>query len=243
MAEYDLPPGPAELFEAVRDTLVEYLGGEHHMRLGGGTALAARWAHRHSTDVDLFIVAADYQRLFDRRESFQHDAEHRLAASAVAIEEGLLTIFLRQRDHLGEITLATSPSLTPVPHSVDTVRRTTVPLETNAEILAKKLRYRMVLREQFVPRDLYDIAVAHGQDRRALRQALGVIDSFSLREMYAHLDSLPEHWMANHRQQLIRPTHPRAASNAVSIVKHAVADEVHARAPSGRLRRDTSGEC
>ena len=42
MAEYDLPAGPAELFEAVRDTLGEYLGGQHHMRLGGGTALAAQ---------------------------------------------------------------------------------------------------------------------------------------------------------------------------------------------------------
>ena len=31
--------------------LSEHLGGEHHIRLAGGTALAARWAHRHSTDV------------------------------------------------------------------------------------------------------------------------------------------------------------------------------------------------
>ena len=240
MAEYDLPAGPAELFEAVRDTLGEYLGGQHHMRLGGGTALAARWAHRHSTDVDLFIAATHYQRLFERRDAFQRDAEDRLSASAVAIEEGLVALFIRQRDHTGEITLATTPSLTPLPHSVDTVRGTRVPLETSAEILAKKLRYRMVLREQFVPRDLYDIAVAHERDRGALTRALGVIDAFHLREMYTYLESLPDRWMENHRQQLIRPAHRRAASNAVSIVKSAVASEVQSRPPSGRLLSESS---
>lgn len=229
MAEYDLPAGPAELFAAVRNTLGEYLGGEHHMRLGGGTALAARWAHRHSTDVDLFIAATHYQRLFERRDAFQRDAEDRLSASAVAIEEGLVALFIRQGDHTGEITLATTPSLTPLPHSVDTVRGTRVPLETSAEILAKKLRYRMVLREQFVPRDLYDIAVAHERDRGALTRALGVIDAFHLREMYTYLESLPDRWMENHRQQLIRPAHRRTASNAVSIVKSAVASEIQSR--------------
>ena len=240
MAEYDLPAGPAELFEAVRGTLGQYVGGERHMRLGGGTALAARWAHRHSTDVDLFIPDVHYQRLFDQRDSFQRDAERRLAASAVVIEEGLVALFLRQPDQLGEITLATTPSMTPVPHSFDTVRGTNVALETNAEILAKKLRYRMVMREQFVPRDLYDIAVAHDRDRGALVQALGVIDSFSLRELYTHLEALPERWMENHRQKLVRPTSRRAASEPISIVKHVVADHIHSRSPSGRPRTDIS---
>ena len=242
MAEYDLPAGPAELFEAVRLTLGEYLGGQTHMQLGGGTALAARWAHRHSTDVDLFTPAPRFQRLYDRRDSFQRDAQRRLAPAAISTEEGMVTILLRQRDRLGEITLTNTPSLTPVPHSVDTVRGTTVALETNAEILAKKLRYRMVLREQFVPRDLYDIAVAHQRDPAELRRAFEVINSFDLREMYTHLESLPESWITNHRQQLIRPAHPRAASNAVSIVKGAVADQVHSRSPSARLRTDTSWE-
>ncbi|MDE0248103.1 MAG: nucleotidyl transferase AbiEii/AbiGii toxin family protein [Gammaproteobacteria bacterium] len=240
MAEYDLPSGPAELFEAVRHTLGVHVGGQRNMRLGGGTALAARWAHRHSTDVDLFISADHYQRLFDNRDSFQRDAERHLSASAVVIEEGLVALFVRQPDQLGEITLATTPAMTPVPHSFDTVRGTDVALETNAEILAKKLRYRMVLRQQLVPRDLYDIAVARDRDPAALRQALGVIDSFSLQEMYTHLDSLPERWMANHRQRLIRPTFRRAASSPVSIVKHIVADHIHARPPAGRPRTDMS---
>lgn len=42
MAEYDLPAGPAELFEMVRRPLGRAFGGEANIRFGGGTALAAR---------------------------------------------------------------------------------------------------------------------------------------------------------------------------------------------------------
>ena len=77
MAELRLPEGPAELFEAVRETIGEYLGGEHHMRLGGGTALAARWAHRHSTDVDLFTDPEPYARLHSHRQAFERALERR----------------------------------------------------------------------------------------------------------------------------------------------------------------------
>ena len=57
MAELDLPRGPRELFHAIREPLARAFGGEENIRFGGGTALAARWAHRHSVDVDLFVEA------------------------------------------------------------------------------------------------------------------------------------------------------------------------------------------
>ena len=46
MAELDLPRGPRELLETVRNPLGYHLGGEHHLTLGGGTALAARYHRR-----------------------------------------------------------------------------------------------------------------------------------------------------------------------------------------------------
>ena len=57
MAELRLPPGPDELLAAIRKPLAYHLGGEHHLTLGGGTALAMRWAHRSSIDLDF---TADY---------------------------------------------------------------------------------------------------------------------------------------------------------------------------------------
>lgn len=240
MAEYDLPPGPAELFDAVRGTLGEYLGGEHHMRLGGGTALAARWAHRHSTDVDLFIGLAPYERLFSQRLGFRDQVRRHLDAHAVDIDSGLATIHLRQNDQLGEVTLATSPPLTRLPSSSDTVRNTVVHLEATAEILAKKLHYRMFLQGRLVPRDLYDLAIASERDPGPLRTALSVLDTSDLQEIQAQLLSLPERWLANHRQPLMRPASQRAASNAVRITKEIIADALHSRAPSRSFRADTS---
>ena len=242
MAEYDLPAGPAELFETVRLTLGEYLGGQHHMRLGGGTALAARWAHRHSTDVDLFIGLAPYERLFNQRAAFRDHVHRHLGAHAVDVDSGLATIHFRQNDQLGEVTLATSTPLTRLPSSSDTVRNTAVHLEATAEILAKKLHYRMFLQARLLPRDLYDLAVASDQDPGPLRSALSVVDTSDLQEIHTQLHSLPERWMANQRQQLIRPASQRAASNAVRITKEIIADTLRSRSPSRLSRKATSWE-
>ena len=52
------------VLEAIRKPLGYHVGCEHYIRLGGGTALAARWRHRHSTDVDLFVDPAAYAAFF-----------------------------------------------------------------------------------------------------------------------------------------------------------------------------------
>ena len=242
MAEYDLPAGPAELFEAVRDTLGDYLGGQHHMRLGAGTALAARWAHCHSTDVDLFIEPAPYERFFTDRLLFRGEVQRRLGAHAVDIDSGLATIHFRQNDQLGEVTLATSPPLTRLPASSDTVRNTPVHLEATAEILAKKLHYRMFLQGRLLPRDLYDLAIASEQEPGSLHSALRAVDTPDLREIQAQLRSLPDRWLANHRQPLIRPVGRHAASSAVRITDEIISDALRFRVPSRSFRTDTPWE-
>ena len=122
MAKLDLPTGPAELLEAVRKPLGHHLGGEHHMRLDGGTALAARWRHRPSTDVDLFVDPSDDERLFRSEQQFRADLElHTRGARNIAIEPGFARIVLSDG---GETSVSTSPSLTAYPVSNDTVRGT-----------------------------------------------------------------------------------------------------------------------
>ena len=240
MAEYDLPAGPAELFEAVRGTLGDYLGGQHHMRLGGGTALAARWAHRHSTDVDLFIGSAPYERLFTERLSFRDHVQRHLGAHAVDVDSGIATIHFRQNDQLGEVTLATSPPLTRLPASSDTVRNTPVHLEATAEILAKKLHYRMFLQGRLLPRDLYDLAMAREHEPGLLHSALRAVDTPDLRAIQMQLHSLPDRWLANHGRPLIRPVSRHAASNAVRITDEIITDAIRSRGPSRSFRTDTS---
>ena len=133
-----LQTDPRQLFEAVREPLAEHLGGEHHFRLGGGTALAMRWGgHRHSTDVDLFTDGAAYARLYEQRASFERELERRgIPLAAVRLRSRNLKILLLD----SEVTLFSGGPMIPgLPPSGDTVRGTHVPLEGTAEILARIL--------------------------------------------------------------------------------------------------------
>ena len=231
MAELDLPTGPAELLEAVRRPLGHHLGGEHHLHLGGGTALATRWRHRHSTDVDLFVDPADYARLFKGEQQFRADLERQTrSARNIAIEPGFARIVLADG---GEVSLSTSPSLTGDPLSADTVRGTGVPLETTAEILAKKLRYRMIQNAQIVPRDLYDLAFARQNDPGALQTALSTLNEDHIHDIDAELSYLRPGWIERHHEPLIAPISRPDAENAVGLVRRVLQQHICSRTARG----------
>ncbi len=236
MAEYDLPPGPAELFEAVREAFGEHLGGEQHMRLGGGTALALRWAHRHSTDVDLFTDQDSYSRLWARRDAFRHAIERNTGApEELSVRLWNTKIILRG----GEVTLFTSLPLTGHPRSADTVRGTSVALEANAEILAKKLAGRMLDSRKLLARDLYDFAVARHRDPAAVKTSMTNIEASDLKQLRHELQSLPDGWMQRTDQRaLIRPAYPEEAKDPAPFVADQVLREILSRTPS-RLERST----
>ena len=60
MAQKVLPVGPDEIFRLAEPVLTDVFG-EGAYCLGEGTALAAVWQHRHSTDVDLFMDGSAYR--------------------------------------------------------------------------------------------------------------------------------------------------------------------------------------
>lgn len=229
MAEYDLPPGPAELFEAVREAFGEHLGGEHHLRLGGGTALAARWAHRHSTDVDFFTDRASYDRLWERRDAFRRAIERSTRGPPeLSIRPANTKIVLPD----GEITLFTTPTWTDQPRSADSVRGTRVPLETSAEILAKKLTGRMLDSRTLLARDLYDFAVARHRDPAAAKTAMKNIDTSALRQLRRELRDLAQGWVQHPSQRaLLRPAFPAEARNPAPSVAAQVLQEILSRTP------------
>ena len=228
MAELRLPEGPAELLEAVREPLSEHLGGEHHIRLGGGTALAARWAHRHSTDVDLFVDPEPYTHLYRNVHQFSADVEwHTGAVEYLGVGHRYTIIALTD----GEITVLATLSLTDQPVSGDIVRGTRVALESNAEILAKKLTHRLADYHIFVPRDLYDIAVARHLDPKALDTALATIPTPALEDVRSELGLLPPAWADGHRQPLLQPAHVQDAADSVTIVQRVIGRHLDDRSP------------
>lgn len=226
MAELDLPRGTRELLEAVREPLGRHLGGEHHLALGGGTALAARWAHRHSTDVDLFADHDIHLRL--PASGFRDDLARNINGRAfVAFHQGLTRIDLPA----GEVTLDSSYSATTRPRSADTVRGTRIGVHTNAEILARKLGYRILGESAFLSRDLYDLAVARHLDPAALDTAFDTIHPPNLFVIQRGLSKLDQTTVVRNSRSLLHPARPREAADFLAIVRRLVEREIDRRNP------------
>lgn len=215
MAEYDLPPGPRELFAATYPALAKFFG-PRNLQLGGGTALVMRWRHRHSIDVDLFVAPAVYEPVYRRPDSLLQELEK----VSLGIEElGVWPSWSRFRFDEGGVSVMGRPFLTPEPRSHDTVRGTEVVLETTAEILAKKLGPRMIGSEVYVPRDVYDLACARVFEPEALRTALTWIHPNYRRDVREKLRLLPTGWMENHPNKVLAPSRPDELPRAVDVVR------------------------
>jgi len=110
------------------------------------------------------------------------------------------------------------------------VRGTRVSLETNAEILAKKLHHRLNV-HHFVPRDLYDIAVARRHDPKALDTALAAIPAATLEDTRKNLGLLGRDWVTDHSKPLLKPIHSRDAADSVAIVRRLIGRHLDGREP------------
>ena len=227
MAELDIPRGPRELLEAVRDPLGYHLGGEHHLTLGGGTALAARWSHRHSTDVDLTVDHEIHLRL--PASGFRDDlARHIDGRAYLTFHQGLTRIDLPA----GEITVDSSYPTTTRPRSADTVRGTLIGVHTTAEILARKIIYRILDKAAFLSRDLYDLAVARHQDPAALKTAFDTVHPPNLFVIQRGLSELDQVSVVRDSRPLLHPAHPGEAADFLAIVQRLVEREIDRRNPS-----------
>jgi hypothetical protein len=156
-------PGPwAALFRSAL-TLTDHLASvvrEPVWSFGGGTVLMLRLNHRHSRDIDLFVPDPQYlghvtPRLCDAAESLT--SEYVEAAEYVKL---LLPA--------GEIDIVVGEPLTAQPWEVVAHRGRHIRVETNAEILAKKMHHRG---HQAKARDLFDLCTVADLDPAAIDQA------------------------------------------------------------------------
>lgn len=225
MAEYDLPTGPAELFRAVRCPLAHAFGGEDNIRFGGGTALAARWAHRHSTDVDLFVDSDRYLH-FQRNTGGRFTLDLTATAPVIRLAIGRDDTYIRFRGLDGHVTVNPG-ALTPEPRSLDTVRGTRLPLETTNEILGKKLVFRMAQRRTILSQDVYDIAWANRRDSAELAKAFRAVRRSELGDI---LEAFGDHTASGRDlAPLLNPSDPALEKRALAVVEQLVRDELHDR--------------
>ncbi len=150
-ASYGLAFPSDRLFaHAVRilDGAGERCGRPFDWTLGGGTVLALRHDHRFSKDVEIFVPNPQNLGYLSPRLS---DAA---APGSPDFEEA--AEFLKIRYPEGEVDFVASGSLTEPGSEPATVDRRPVRLETDLEIVAKKLYFRG---NQFKARDLFDLAL------------------------------------------------------------------------------------
>jgi len=162
-------------FDAQREELlhdaVERLGGVELLKragvaIGGGTVLAARWDHRASTDIDLFMSMDDWM---DVRE----DVADRLGEYGdmrFSMHPGVVTCDL---DDGREFSLGGSGSVMAAPFDSELETTTGFRTHATAEILGRKIRARMVNASRYLIRDAYDVACCAKHDPAALRAVLG----------------------------------------------------------------------
>jgi len=156
-------PGPwAALFRSAL-TLADHLAtviDEPVWSFGGGTVLMLRLDHRHSRDIDLFVPDPQYlghltPRLCDAAESLTTD----YVETAEYVKLLLPT---------GEIDVVVGEPLTAQPWELVEHRGRRIRVETNAEIVAKKMHFRG---NRAKARDLFDLCTVADLDPAAIEQA------------------------------------------------------------------------
>ena len=116
--------------------------------LGGGTVLALRHRHRSSKDIDIFLPDPQYLGYVNPQLSdaaAQDDPDYEVAAE-----------FIKLRYPEGEVDFVAGPVLTDPGAEAALVDGRLVQLETDIEIVAKKLYFRG---DRFMARDLFDLAM------------------------------------------------------------------------------------
>lgn len=199
--EFSIPPPANSILDRMAPLILQLCPGEKFV-LGGGTALAARWQHRLSTDIDLFMDAGDFQELYGKLESLLNKTTDLLTWND---GNGWCSGSFAE----GEFSIATTQPLINKNQCEirDVVGKWGIRLEFPDEILAKKLRWRIYGNGEFVVRDCYDLVTAAEEYPDVLESALGILTERQRVEIAAELRSRKSVGMLGGRT-LNSPHHP-----------------------------------
>ena len=170
----DLPEPARALFNRVIDLLDGRLsrivpaGGQ--WRLGGGTALAAQWRHRLSTDLDIFLPSNSGISALDPRWNPDFTtAMSGLGATGVNVGGSGIKYSFEE----GRVEITALDPVPPLDAIAATVEGRPLWVLPNACILTGKLQGRGA---RLPVRDIFDVCVAAREDPGALRCAVNHLD-------------------------------------------------------------------
>lgn len=170
-----LHPGPRQAIGPAIDLLGRWfnLAG---VVIGGGTALAARWRHRRSTDLDLFAPAPYLSSLakapIEQIERELRERAGRAHPADIAIGRTHLRCLVAEVP----VSLSGTRGFWTEDHDPCAEASTGVPLAASTDILLRKMQGRTLAQGRAVARDAYDFVVAQAIDPVAFRDALAHLD-------------------------------------------------------------------
>lgn len=227
-----LPCGASSCVRLARPVLKRFFNPDRFI-IGGGSALAARWHHRASMDVDLFTESlTETKRL--------HATEDEIRATITEFCGRPVPVGTTPQH--GEIVFSAdatlewsaAPRLTPKPEAPAFEPTSGLPLDTVEEILAQKLYSRMYLRGGILIRDIYDLAWAVKHESPDL--LLPAIRAFRPAEFKTMIDVLEDIRAQllpiNRDRPIVEPAQPLFEFEALDILCQYLR-ELRPRAQSG----------
>ena len=163
-----IPPPADAILERV-GPLLPRIWNRDDVRIGGGTALAARWRHRRSTDVVLCVAPDLLHRAGEDARTLAVEA----GARSVRFGRGWLNGVFPE----GEFRISATEPLLDAGTGAEREARFGLTLEPVAEILARKLVLRLHEHGEFLSRDFYDLCTAAERDGASLDLALSALSS------------------------------------------------------------------
>ena len=157
MDEPHFPQGIARLIQRIESSLIQTFSPTS-LRLGGGSVLQARWDHRESTSIELFVEPQSYNAvMFDRRCQLEQSL---LQLEGVDPSRSWVDANATYLECAGvEVSLLPVASVKKIRHDF-VVPRTKIGTDYTSSILAQKLAYRMGGANIFEIRDLWDLYCA-----------------------------------------------------------------------------------
>ncbi len=212
--ELALPEASRRIFDQALPSVLEFLPAEQVL-LGGGTALAARWRHQDSFEIDLFTSPTTFtQTIYRQRTRFEARLQEQGSGRIAILGPDGCTFYLQD----AKVEIAGLLPLTYPNRSADCTASPSLALETNLEILAKKLHRRMIVHGQIVPRDLYDLAYARRFEPALLDAVWGAEEVRDPQVLAAALSSFRPGWINRHEEPVVNPSYPELRDHAVQDV-------------------------
>ena len=186
-------------------------------QMSGGSILAARWHHRHSTDIDLFFDPRIHPGfpLDEIIEGFRSlEKQGQIERLEIHPSRG----FSCERNHTPLSFFATE-QVSPVRISEEREANTGIGTETSTEILVKKIRARMIRNPRYLPRDAYDFVVAHVAEPEAVDQVFQVLSLEEKRILAydAHRGSI----QLTDAERIISPAYPELLDPLDHLMRYA----------------------